>query len=185
MDGNKRQHHREQNMKKDPKDKQPTQAEYLQRLWRRYEAENEHAPTSAREVVAWAVQNGLIGMPTVDPLDVLAGQMARALRSEYDTDNQGRRYRKNHAIKIMKDGVQLTLWASMEHAPRPHMAKAFSQRREQIIGDCFQLKTDVDVYNGKNPEQTPIQTVLNFEEDVAERQIAMYGDDDTNEANEG
>jgi hypothetical protein len=51
------------------------------------------------------------------------------------------------------------------------MEKAFAQRREQIIGDCLQLRTDVDVYNdlnrGKQPE---IQMVLDFTEDVAERQ---------------
>ena len=52
------------------------------------------------------------------------------------------------------------------------MQKAFNQRREQIVGDCLQLKTDVDVYNdlniGKSP---PIQLVLDFQDDVAEREI--------------
>lgn len=51
------------------------------------------------------------------------------------------------------------------------MEKAFAQRRELIIGDNLQLKTDVDVYNdvyrGKNPE---IQLVLDYTEDVAERE---------------
>jgi hypothetical protein len=51
------------------------------------------------------------------------------------------------------------------------MEKAFAQRREQIIGDCFQLKTDVDVYNGMTPAKTPkVQLVLDFTEDVAERE---------------
>jgi hypothetical protein len=50
------------------------------------------------------------------------------------------------------------------------MERAFAQRREQIIGDCLQLKTDVDVYNDKNAGKVPqIQLVLNFEDDVAER----------------
>jgi hypothetical protein len=47
-----------------------------------------------------------------------------------------------------------------------------SWRREQIIGDNVQLKIDVDVYNdmirGKHPE---IQLVLDYTDDVAERQI--------------
>ncbi|MDD5585349.1 MAG: hypothetical protein PHY92_00135 [Alphaproteobacteria bacterium] len=169
-------------MNKSKEEKTPTQTEYMQRLWKRYESEHDNLPTSAREVVEWAVKQRLIGMPVIDPFDVLAGQMSRALRGDYDIDSQGRRYRKNHAVKVMKDGVQYTLWASMEHAPRPHMAKAFSQRREQIIGDCFQLKTDVDVYNGKNLEQPPIQLELNFTDDVAEREIALYSDDDDQEA---
>jgi hypothetical protein len=51
------------------------------------------------------------------------------------------------------------------------MEKAFAQRRELIIGDNLQLKTDIDVYNdsfrGKN---AAIQLVLNYTEDVAERE---------------
>ena len=52
------------------------------------------------------------------------------------------------------------------------MEKAFTQRREQIVGDNLQLKIDVDVYNdlvqGKHP---PIQLVLDYTDDVAEREI--------------
>ena len=51
------------------------------------------------------------------------------------------------------------------------MVKAFAQRREQVIGDMVQLKTDVDVYNelnkGKRPE---IQLILDLTDDVAEKQ---------------
>ena len=32
------------------------------------------------------------------------------------------------------------------------MEKAFTQRREQIVSDCVQLKTDVDVYNDLNDD---------------------------------
>ncbi len=52
------------------------------------------------------------------------------------------------------------------------MERAFAWRREQIVGDNLQLKTDVDVYNdmirGKHPE---IQLIMDYTEDVAERQI--------------
>jgi hypothetical protein len=64
-----------------------------------------------------------------------------------------------------------TFWGVMGHVPHDHMQKAFAQRREQIIGDNLQLKTDVDVYNdkyrGKNPE---IQLVLDYTDDIAERE---------------
>jgi hypothetical protein len=66
--------------------------------------------------------------------------------------------------------VQTTFWAIMGIAPREHMEKAFTQRRNQIIGDCFQLKVDVDVYNELNADQPPLQLVLNFSDDVAERE---------------
>lgn len=43
---------------------------------------------------------------------------------------------------------------------------------QQIVGDCVQLKTDVDVYNGRNPDKEPIQLVLDFTDDVAEIEAA-------------
>jgi hypothetical protein len=149
----------------------PTKEERLQQVWHKYETERKHKPTSAREAVNWAVSEGLLELPEVDPYDVLAGQMSQALRDEYKTDSEGRRYRVNHAVRVTKSGVQYTFWGVMGFASHEHMEKAFAQRREQIIGDNLQLKTDVDVYNdlnrGKRPE---IQMVLDYTEDVAERQ---------------
>ena len=45
---------------------------------------------------------------------------------------------------------------------------ALQQRRQQIVGDCRQLKTDVDSYNENRKPNQPIQLVLDFTEDVAE-----------------
>jgi hypothetical protein len=97
--------------------------------------------------------------------------MSQALRDEYDTDSQGRRYRVNHAVRISKNGVQYTFWGMMGFASHDHMERAFGQRRDQISGDNLQLKTDVDVYNDLNRGKRPaIQLVLDYTEDVAERQ---------------
>ena len=151
-----------------------TKTELLQQIWHKYDANHEHQPSSTREAVQWAVQEKLLELPEIDPYDILAGQMSQALREEYATDEQGRRYRVNHAVRITKSGVQYTFWAAMGYAPHDHMERAFGQRREQIIGDCVQLKTDVDAYNDMNRGKRPeIQTELNFTEDVAERQVAM------------
>jgi hypothetical protein len=148
--------------------------EQLQQVWHKYDAEREHKPTSAREAVEWAVAEGLLELPEVDPYDVLASQMSSALREEYETDKQGRRYRMNHAVRVSKGGVQYTFWAAMGFAPHEHMEKAFTQRREQIVGDNVQLKVDVDVYNDMNRGQRPeIQLVLDYTDDVAERRELM------------
>ncbi|MNY57981.1 hypothetical protein D3C86_1942640 [compost metagenome] len=56
-------------------------------------------------------------------------------------------------------------------APREHFVRSFSQRRQQIVGDCYQLKTDVDVYNMKDSAQEPIQINLDFTYDVEELQL--------------
>ena len=149
-----------------------TNNERLQGAWHRFEEKHGHLPMSAREASEWAVSEGLLQPPEIDPLDVLADQMATALRSEYKTDNKGRRYRVNHAVRVTRSGVQYTFWGVLGFADHDHMERSFSQRRDQIIGDCTQLKTDVDVYNevnrGKRPE---VQLVLDFTDDVAERQV--------------
>jgi hypothetical protein len=150
----------------------PTKTEKLQSVWHKYDAERSHKPTSAREAVEWAVKEGLLQLPEVDPYDVLAGQMSQALREEYAEDAQGRRYRVNHAVRITKAGVQYTFWGVLGFASHEHMEKAFTQRREQIVGDNTQLKTDVDVYNDLNRGKRPqIQLVLDYTEDVAEREV--------------
>jgi len=97
--------------------------------------------------------------------------MSRALREEYATDSMGRRYRKNHAVRVTKGGVQHTFWAILGHAPRDHMQKAFIQRRKQIVGDCVQLATDVEVYNEQNADQPPIPMLLDFRDDVEEQRF--------------
>ena len=79
-----------------------TQNELLQRLWKRYEDEHDRLPASAREVVEWAVEESLLNLPEIDPYDVLAGQMATALREEYATDAKGRKYRVNDAVRVTK-----------------------------------------------------------------------------------
>jgi len=56
--------------------------------------------------------------------------------------------------------------------PPEHFIRSFGQRRQQIVGDCFQLKTDVVVYNEKNINREQIPLILDFTEDVAELQLA-------------
>lgn len=146
--------------------------ETLQRAWRAYEEEIGHVPSSAREASVWAVKHGHVSLPVVDPYDVLADEMARALREEYSTDRKGRRYRVNHAVRVTRRGVQYTMWAMLGTAPRSHMQRAFIQRREQVVGDLVQLATDVDVYNDMHKEEAPIQLILDFTHDVDERKAA-------------
>jgi len=148
-----------------------SKSEKLRNVWHRYDNERKHKPSGTRQVAEWAVAAGFLNLPEVDPMDVLAGQMAQALREEVATDKKGRRYRVNHAVRITKGGVQHTFWAVMGFAPHEHMEKTFAQRREQIIGDCYHLKKDVDVYNDLRGETVKqIQMVLDFTEDVAERE---------------
>jgi len=80
--------------------------ERLQRIWHQYDSRRDHKPSSMRQAAAWAVSDGLLQLPEVDPIDILADQMAQAVREEYRTDSEGRRYRVNHAVRATKSGVQ-------------------------------------------------------------------------------
>lgn len=145
--------------------------EQLQKIWHKYEFENGAVPATAREAVEWGVSRGMIQTPEVDPLDKLAEDMATALREEYATDRHGRRYRVNHAVRVSRGGVQYTFWAIMKDAPREHMQNAFIQRREQIVGDCVQLCTDVEAYNNFHKDEAPIQMLFDFRDDIEERRF--------------
>jgi hypothetical protein len=145
--------------------------EQLQKVWHLYEDRHGSVPATTREAVAWGVSQGLIQTPEVDPLAKLAEDMSSALREEYAIDEHGRRYRVNHAVRVSKGGVQYTFWAIMKDAPRDHMQKAFIQRRDQIVGDCVQLSTDVDAYNGFNKDEKPIQMLFDFRDDIEERRF--------------
>ena len=94
------------------------------------------------------------------------------MREEYITDKKGRRVRAKHAVTINRDGKQLTLWEDMRTASRRHMDLAFRQRRHQILGDCRQLKADVDSYNEALNPGEPIQIVFDFALDLEEMELA-------------
>lgn len=145
-----------------------TYTEQMQRIWRLYDEAGEPLPAAVRDVAAWAIRKGLWSPQPADIIAQCAEDLSRALREEYHTDAKGRRVRSKHAVRTTQGGKQLTLWADMRTAPRPHMELAFAQRRQQIVGDCVQLKRDVDSYNDSHSEQPPIQLVLNFADDVAE-----------------
>ena len=148
-----------------------TYTESLQEFWKMYEAEHgEGSAVNSHDVAAWAFHKGLWKPRPKNVIDILADDLARAWREEYRTDSLGRRYRAKHAVRTTQNGKQTTLWADIDTAPRPHMERAFAQRRQQVVGDCFQLKTDVDVYNDQHKEDVPIQVVLDFSRDVEELQ---------------
>lgn len=146
--------------------------EYLER----YRAMHDGAPlVDPHEVAAWAYQNGLHKPNPRTIIDAIAADIAQVFREEYRTDENGLRYRAKHAVRRKEGNKTLSLWADMddERAPHDHFVRSFAQRRQQIVGDCFQLKTDVDVYNSKRKNEPPIQIPLDFTYDVEEMQLPI------------
>lgn len=146
-----------------------TYKQQLQKIWHLYEKEHGMVPSTLRDALKWGVEKGMVDVPEVDPLAKLIDDMATALREEYATDKQGRRYRVNHAVRVSRGGVQYTFWAILPDAPREFVQRAFIQRREQIVDDCVQLATDVEAYNAMTSDQPPIQMLFDFRDDVEER----------------
>ena len=127
----------------------------------------------AHQLAEWAYKNGL-HKPTVRTvIDAIAADIAQVFREEYRTSESGQRYRAKHATTQKSGHKTLALWADLDdpHAPHEHFLKSFAQRRQQIVGDCFQLKTDADVYNDHRKPRELIQIVLDFSLDVEELQI--------------
>jgi hypothetical protein len=147
-----------------------TYIEQLQRIWRQYEEEGNPIPVTARDVARWAIVNKLWQPRPADIESQCAEELARAAREEYRTDSDGRRYRARHSVRIKRNGIQQSLWADIDSAPRTHMQRAFAQRRKQIVGDCHQLRIDIDHYNDIHKDELPIQMVFDFTEDLAELQ---------------
>lgn len=126
----------------------------------------------AHAVAEWAYANGLHKPSVKTVIDAIATDIAQAFREEYRVDRHGRRYRAKHAATQKRGNKTLSLWADLDdpNAPHTHFVKSFAQRRQQIVGDCVQLKTDVDVYNEKRTPVEPIQVPLDFTLDVMELQ---------------
>lgn len=149
---------------------------YAQFVEHREQQGIENAPVNLNDVYAYACGQGW-EEPQTDPKQRFRERLARALREDHFTDFKGRVVRRFHARKkvyIDADGtyVQEVLWDDMLNDPPPvreHMEASFTQRRNQAAGELHQLKTDVDHYNDRNPEQSPILMLWDFTGDLDEK----------------
>jgi len=145
----------------------------LQAIVGAYRAAGREWPASKQAIATWAIREGLWKPPPSEAISRLADQLARAMAEEHHTDAQGRSVRSKHAARVRGDDRQMSwVWDDMRTAPRTHMTTAIQQRRSLIVGDCKQLKTDVDSYNENHNTGDPIQLILDFTNDVAEAEAA-------------
>ena len=148
-----------------------TYHERLQQLTQKYRESGEKWPAAVRDIAQWAVNNGMWRPQPSDIVAQCADHLARALRDEYVTDPQGRRVRAKHAATYGKGSEQYVLWDDIRTAQPSHMRLAFQQRRHQILGDCKQLKNDVDSYNENRQPEQPVQIVFDFTLDLVEQDL--------------
>jgi hypothetical protein len=147
--------------------------EQLRDIKELYVASGQPWPASARQIAVWAINKGHYKAHRDKMIAKAADDFAAAMRDEHYTDPQGRRVRTLHAARVYsksKSGTreQQMLWHDIRIASHDFMERAFQLRRRQIVGDCRQLKNDVDSYNDNHPNEKPIQLLLDFTDDTAE-----------------
>jgi hypothetical protein len=158
-------------------------SEQMQAIFNKYTDEVDSSPVSLDDVAAWAIENRLYFPAPRDVVKLCREALAESLRQEKRIDEKGRKYRAKHSVRTNAGGVQLSLWADIDTAPRSFMEKSFSQRRKSIVDDCFRMKQDVDHFNDENPDELPIQFVMDFTDDIAEMEAAArFESDDDDEA---
>jgi hypothetical protein len=145
-----------------------TYNEQMQGIANRYLEETGAQRVTARTIAAWAISNGLWQPQPAALIRQCAEELARAMREEYITDPKGRRVRVKHVALVGQDGEQIPMWADMRNTTPEHMKGAFRLRRQQIVGDCRQHKTDVNSYNENFNSAEAIQIDFDFTEDLEE-----------------
>lgn len=143
----------------------------MQKLVEEYREAGEPWPATRMQMARWMIRKNKWDRGEESLVKLCARDIAEALREEFITDPQGRRVRVKHAAKFPAPGTedgQTTLWDDIRTAARPFMERAFKGRRDQIVGDCVQLNTDVKSYNENKSSNNPIPVLFDFRDDVAE-----------------
>lgn len=147
-------------------------AKRMRQYFREYEAEGNPMPADLNDVYEWARSTGR-WEPSIElARRAFVEDLGRALREDYFSDDAGNGVRAMHPAAIKNDGAQYHLWQDARTATHGHMTAAFAGRRNAVVGDLRQLKTDVDWYNRTFADRPNVQLVLNFEDDIAELEAA-------------
>jgi hypothetical protein len=148
-------------------------AEQMLAIVELYLANGGSEPIDLSSLAQFAINNGHWNKGNLRQFQVklCKREFSQAFREQYHTDAHGRHVRTFHAkTDYNGPGKQQTFWGDIRKADGEYMLTAFQQRRSQIVGDCRQLKTDVDSYNDFNTHSGSYQLPLDFTYDVAERE---------------
>lgn len=150
-----------------------TKAKAIQDIVNDYIADGQPWPADKRAIAVWAISRKRWDPSKKSMIDRCAEELATAMRQEMETDPQGRLVRaKNCATVVEKDAqgrtVQKTFWFDRDAGTPDLMRRSLQQRRNGVLGEVKQLKTDCDSYNDNNIHGAHIQMSFNFESDLDE-----------------
>jgi hypothetical protein len=132
-----------------------------------YRAAGQPWPATKDQIAEWAVAKERYQLTRGMAVRQCAERLSRAMRLEHIKDQKGRSVRRYYAARVLEDG-QLTMKWDDWNAERPFMEIATANRRNQILGECRQLKSDVDSYNERRCPDEPIQVEFDFTVDLEE-----------------
>lgn len=132
-----------------------------------YRASGELWPATAEQLAEWAVARERFNITRGMAISQCKEKIARAMRLEHVRDRKGRSVRKYYAARIQENGQMTMKWDDL-NAERPFMEISKTNRRNQILGECRQLKNDLDSYNERVCPEDPIQVEFDFTVDLEE-----------------
>ncbi|MEY2486833.1 MAG: hypothetical protein QOH39_2481 [Verrucomicrobiota bacterium] len=143
-----------------------TRNQQIQNLYRLYKEQTGTEDVDLKKFAKWMQKKGWKMPIPADPIDLLAKRLAEALREETRKDETtGLPYKVN--LNYSTDGTgHGVFWIDVDEAARHKVVKALTQRRDQMVGDAYQLTLIQDHWNNTHPGEQPIQTELDFQPDV-------------------
>lgn len=147
--------------------------EQLMRIVEDYRAAGQPWPATKLEIGEWAIANDRYQLTRGMAVSQCAEKIGRAMGLEHVKDEKGRTVRKYYVAGIRENGQFVMKWDDL-NADRPFMEVAAANRRNQILGQCWQLKNDIDSYNERRCPNEPIQLDFNFNIDLEE--LSQLGD---------
>src|SRR5712692_3240106 len=141
--------------------------EQLLRIVEDYRASGGDWPATREQIAEWAIANDRYQLTRGMAVSQCAERLSRAMGLEHVKDHKGRSVRKYYAARVRDNGQLVMKWEDL-NAERPFMLVAAANRRNQILGQCLQLKNDADSYNERRCPDRPIQIDFNFNVDLEE-----------------
>ena len=144
--------------------------EQLVRIVEDYREAGQAWPASREEIAEWAVANDRYKLTRGMAVSQCAERISRAMGLEHVKDKKGRSVRKYYAARLRENGQLVMKWDDW-NAKRPFMEMAAANRRNHVLGQCWQLKRDIDSYNERHCPHDPIQLDFDFNVDLEELQL--------------
>ena len=153
-----------------------SRSELMQRYVSEFEAETGKATYSTRELAVWAIRTSRWEAPSDVVVRKCQQDFAQALRTEFIQGDNGQPVRRRLAARSRGESGEQSLWGDIQTAPDRHIQVSLAQYREQIAGECRNLKSVADYIKTRRPSFRDYQLILDFTDDVEEgEQSTDYG----------